>query len=151
MSEERRDGHSKLRVKDGKLETFDPHPSPADKAWSPKSRAENAAIVLLTVRAIRAKLERSPGLGEAPFSDSGWEIIEQALSDVASAVVHDVGIPEIEAACESLLSSSGVDISGDAMREALQAASAASANVASCLANGKQQQQCTSDRRGSLG
>lgn len=39
----------------------------------------DAAIALWTVRAIREKLERSPGLGEAPFSDHGWATIEDAL------------------------------------------------------------------------
>jgi len=44
----------------------------------------------------------------------------------ASGGAGEVDIPMIEAACESLLSSSGVDISGDAMREALQDALRAS-------------------------
>ncbi len=42
--------------------------------------------VLGMVRAIRRKLARSPGLGEAPFSDEGWATIEAALSATPSAV-----------------------------------------------------------------
>lgn len=50
--------------------------------------------------------------------DSAEKRVAQSAGERAIAV----DVPMIEAACESLLETSGVDLSGDAMREALQAA-----------------------------
>ncbi len=55
---------------------------------------KNYSMALGIVRAVRRKLERSPGLAEAPFSDEGWAVVESALVSASSA-----GAPNLNDDC----------------------------------------------------
>lgn len=53
-------------------------------ASQPLANRADRQHTLDMVRGFRETLKRSPGLGVAPFSDDGWRIVEQALTEAVS-------------------------------------------------------------------
>lgn len=54
----------------------------------PMANRADRQHVLDMVRGMRERIQRSPGLSSAPFSDDGWRIIEEALTEEAASATQ---------------------------------------------------------------